>query len=387
MRLAVPRASFHACRRLAADDVIVVMPQVAESIREGEVSSLTKKIGDSVKEDEGVLVLDTDKTSVPVPSPVAGVVQEFYVAEGETVQVGAKLFRITPGAAAAKAAPAPEAPKAAPAPAKPAAEKPAPAADKPAKAETKPAAKTEAPKAAPAPAESIALGGVTRIKMKPIRRKTAERLKESQNTAASLTTFNEIDMTALKEFRARHKDSVLEKSGVKLGFMSAFVKAAVYALKDQPSVNAFIDGQDIVYHDYMNIAVAVASPKGLVVPVIRNAQNMSFLQVEQAIADFGKKARDGTLAVEDLDGGTFTISNGGVFGSLMGTPIINPPQSGILGMHGIFDRPVAVNGKVEIRPMMYVALTYDHRLIDGREAVTFLRKIKEAVEDPASMLL
>jgi len=225
--------------------------------------------------------------------------------------------------------------------------------------------------------------------MRPIRKRTAQRLKEAQNTAAMLTTFNEVDMSNIMEFRNKYKDAVLKKHNVKLGFMSAFMKAASVALMQEPSVNGYIDtdGETIVYHDYVNISVAVATPKGLVVPVIRNAHQMNYIQIEKAISEMGEKARTGELAIEDMDGGTFTISNGGVFGSLMGTPIINPPQSAILGMHGIFDRPVAINGKIEIRPMMYVALTYDHRLIDGREAVTFLRKVKEGVEDPRTLLL
>lgn len=223
--------------------------------------------------------------------------------------------------------------------------------------------------------------------MTRMRMRTAERLKDSQNTAAMLTTFNEIDMSNLMEFRAKYKDDVQKKTGVKLGFMSAFAKASVHALKEQPVVNAYMDGQDVVYHDFIDISVAVASPRGLVVPVIRNVENMSFLDVERALSQLSDKAKDDKITVEDMTGGTFTISNGGVFGSLMGTPILNPPQTAILGMHAINDRPVAIKGQVVIRPMMYVALTYDHRLIDGREAVTFLKKIKEAIEDPRCLLL
>lgn len=225
--------------------------------------------------------------------------------------------------------------------------------------------------------------------MNRMRLRIAERLKEAQNTCAMLTTFNEVDMSNIKEMRNLHKDAFLKKHNTKLGFMSAFVKAAAHALTDQPAVNAVIDDttKEIVYRDYVDISVAVATPKGLVVPVIRNVETMNFADIEKAINALGEKARNNELAVEDMDGGTFTISNGGVFGSMFGTPIINPPQSAILGMHGIFDRPVAVKGQVEIRPMMYVALTYDHRLVDGREAVTFLRKIKSVVEDPRLLFL
>lgn len=228
-----------------------------------------------------------------------------------------------------------------------------------------------------------------RVKMNRMRLRIAQRLKEAQNTCAMLTTFNEVDMSNITEMRTQYKDAFLKKHGIKLGFMSAFVKAAAYALTDQPAVNAVIDDttKEIVYRDYVDISVAVATPKGLVVPVIRGVEGMNFADIEKTINELGEKARKNELAVEDMDGGTFTISNGGVFGSMFGTPIINPPQSAILGMHGIFDRPVAIAGKVEVRPMMYVALTYDHRLIDGREAVTFLRKIKSVVEDPRVLLL
>ncbi|ELV09897.1 Dihydrolipoyllysine-residue succinyltransferase component of 2-oxoglutarate dehydrogenase complex, mitochondrial [Tupaia chinensis] len=226
-------------------------------------------------------------------------------------------------------------------------------------------------------------------KMNRMRQRIAQRLKEAQNTCAMLTTFNEIDMSNIQEMRARHKDAFLKKHNLKLGFMSAFVKASAFALQEQPVVNAVIDDttKEVVYRDYIDISVAVATPRGLVVPVIRNVEAMNYADIERTISELGEKARKNELAIEDMDGGTFTISNGGVFGSLFGTPIINPPQSAILGMHAIFDRPVAVGGKVEVRPMMYVALTYDHRLIDGREAVTFLRKIKAAVEDPRVLLL
>lgn len=227
----------------------------------------------------------------------------------------------------------------------------------------------------------------TRVKMNRMRLRIAERLKDAQNTYAMLTTFNEIDMTSITELRKKHKDAFQKKHGVKLGFMSAFVKASAYALKDQPVVNAVIDGNETLYRDYVDISVAVSTPKGLVVPVIRNVDGMNYADIEKSIAALGEKARTGSLAIEDMDGGTFTISNGGVFGSMFGTPIINPPQSAILGMHAIQQRAVVINNEIKIRPMMYICLTYDHRLIDGREAVTFLKKIKDGVEDPAFMFL
>jgi len=226
-----------------------------------------------------------------------------------------------------------------------------------------------------------------RVKMNRMRLKIAARLKEAQNTNAMLTTFNELDMSGIMELRKTNQDAFVKRHGIKMGFMSAFVKASAYALQKQPTVNAVIDGQDTVYRDYVDISVAVATPKGLVVPVLRNAHDMSYADIEKGIAALGNKAKNNQLAMEDMDGGTFTISNGGVFGSLFGTPIINPPQSAILGMHGVFERPVVRNGQVVIRPMMYIALTYDHRLVDGREAVTFLRTIKNAVEDPRVMLM
>lgn len=377
--------SFHVSA-VARETITIQLPRPSESINEGSIGSLEKGEGDYVEEDETVIIVETDKTSLNINAPSAGTISKIFVEEGETVEVGADLFNLDVGVGAPPEKPAeatksesssssaPPATAATPSPA-------APPASSPKKAEKKPEPKKAMPTVQGGNREE------TRVKMTRIRLKTAERLKESQNVAAMLTTFNEIDMSNLMEFRNQYKDEMLKKYGVKLGFMSAFCKAAAYALKDQPAVNAYIEGNEIVYHNYADISVAVASPKGLVVPVIRNVEKMSFMEIEQAIGDMGQKARDGSLAIEDMDGGTFTISNGGVFGSLMGTPIINPPQSAILGMHGVFDRPVAIKGQVEIRPMMYVALTYDHRLIDGREAVTFLRKIKAAVEDPRVMLL
>uniref|UniRef100_A0A671U2L3 Dihydrolipoyllysine-residue succinyltransferase component of 2-oxoglutarate dehydrogenase complex, mitochondrial n=1 Tax=Sparus aurata TaxID=8175 RepID=A0A671U2L3_SPAAU len=347
----------------------VKTPAFAESVTEGDVR-WEKAVGDTVSEDEVVCEIETDKTSVQVPSPAAGVIEELLVPDGGKVEGGTPLFKLRKGdtpKAEAPAAAAPPPPSAAPPPPPPptSAVGPIP---------------TTMPPVPPVPAH---------VKMNRMRLRIAQRLKEAQNTCAMLTTFNEVDMSNISEMRKSYKDAFLKKHNIKLGFMSAFVKAAAYALADQPAVNAVIDDttKEIVYRDYVDISVAVATPKGLVVPVIRSVEGMNFADIEKAINLLGEKARKNELAVEDMDGGTFTISNGGVFGSMFGTPIINPPQSAILGMHGIFDRPVAVGGKVEIRPMMYVALTYDHRLIDGREAVTFLRKIKSVVEDPRVLLL
>lgn len=360
--------------------------------------------------------IETDKTTVGVPAPFGGVIEEILVKDGDTVKSGQPLFKLkkaeggsAPAAKPTEAAAAPPPPKAAPAPAAapkptspPAAAKPPPAAARPPPPPPKPAAPaakiptaTLRPVAAepqvkmpPADYTKEISGTRTeqRVKMSRMRLKVSERLKEAQNVNAMLTTFNEIDMSAAMEFRKSKLEAFVKKYGIKIGFMSIFAKAAAYALQDQPVVNAVIDGNEIVYRDFVDISVAVATPKGLVVPVLRNVEGMNYADIEIAMAAIAEKARKGAIAVEDMDGGTFTISNGGVFGSLMGTPIINPPQSSILGMHGIFDRPIAVKGQVVIRPMMYVALTYDHRLIDGREAVLFLRKIKDAVEDPRIML-
>lgn len=380
------------------DEVVVVKtPAFAESVSEGDVR-WEKAVGDSVAEDEVVCEIETDKTSVQVPSPAAGVIEELLVPDGGKVEGGTPLFKLKKGAGAAKAAPSPAAEAAAQPPPPPPtpAPTPAPAAQpqvtpvSPPAAQVKPVAAVRPSAAPPTPAPQATGGrGESRVKMNRMRLRIAERLKEAQNTCAMLTTFNEVDMSNIQEMRNLHKDAFLKKHNTKLGFMSAFVKAAAHALTDQPAVNAVIDDttKEIVYRDYVDISVAVATPKGLVVPVIRNVEAMNFADIEKAINALGEKARKNELAVEDMDGGTFTISNGGVFGSMFGTPIINPPQSAILGMHGIFDRPVAVQGKVEIRPMMYVALTYDHRLVDGREAVTFLRKIKSVVEDPRLLLL
>ncbi|KAM6961434.1 dihydrolipoyllysine-residue succinyltransferase component of 2-oxoglutarate dehydrogenase complex, mitochondrial [Aplochiton taeniatus] len=392
---------------VASREVVTVKtPAFAESVTEGDVR-WEKGVGDTVAEDEVVCEIETDKTSVQVPSPAAGVIQELLVPDGGKVEGGTPLFTLKKGAAA-PAAPKAEVPAASaePTPPPPPPPPPTPSAVGPIPTTMPPVPPVPAQPMASKPVSAIkpsvsvpaapAFDGVvkgarteTRVKMNRMRLRIAQRLKEAQNTCAMLTTFNEVDMSNISEMRTVYKDAYLKKHGIKLGFMSAFVKASAYALTDQPSVNGVIDDttKEIVYRDYVDISVAVATPKGLVVPVIRGVDNMNFTDIEKTINALGEKARNNQLAVEDMDGGTFTISNGGVFGSMFGTPIINPPQSAILGMHGIFNRPVAINGKVEIRPMMYVALTYDHRLIDGREAVTFLRKIKTVVEDPRVLLL
>ncbi|EJP61106.1 2-oxoacid dehydrogenase acyltransferase [Beauveria bassiana ARSEF 2860] len=391
-------------------DKIVQVPQMAESISEGTLKQFTKSIGDYVELDEELATIETDKIDVAVNATEAGTIKEFFVNEEDTVTVGQDLVRIESGGS-----PAPQ-------------NEPAPKDDDQAKlaaeskssqhqtqtesnqetkkgtkfqAEKTPAAspqrpateKDAAPSASQASSSGPSLGSreERRVKMNRMRLRIAERLKQSQNTAASLTTFNEVDMSNIMDFRKLYKDDVLKKTGVKLGFMSAFARASVLAMRELPAVNASIEGSNggdtIVYRDYVDISVAVATEKGLVTPVVRNVESMDMVGVESSIADMGKKARDGKLTIEDMAGGTFTISNGGVFGSLMGTPIINLPQTAVLGLHAIKERPVAINGKIEIRPMMYLALTYDHRLLDGREAVQFLVKIKEFIEDPRRMLL
>ncbi|KAF3403806.1 putative dihydrolipoyllysine-residue succinyltransferase component of 2-oxoglutarate dehydrogenase complex [Penicillium rolfsii] len=382
-------------------DSIVKVPQMAESITEGTLKQFSKQVGDYVERDEEIATIETDKIDVSVNAPEAGTIKELLVNEEDTVTVGQDLVRLEVGGAA------PEAKEAAPEAKEGAAEQPKEAAaekpkDTPAEPEKPKETKPAPPKPAPSKAESPkpaateskpTIGGreERRVKMNRMRLRIAERLKQSQNTAASLTTFNEVDMSSLMEFRKLYKDEVLKKTGVKLGFMSAFSRACVLAMKDVPAVNASIEGPNggdtIVYRDYVDISVAVATEKGLVTPVVRNTETMDLVGIEQSIAELGKKARDNKLTIEDMAGGTFTISNGGVFGSLMGTPIINLPQTAVLGLHAIKDKPVAINGKVEIRPMMYLALTYDHRLLDGREAVTFLVKVKEYIEDPRRMLL
>jgi 2-oxoglutarate dehydrogenase E2 component (dihydrolipoamide succinyltransferase) len=362
----------------------VDVPIMGESVTSGMISEWLVGTGDYVAVDQTVAMVETDKVTVEVRSPHAGAILEMFADTGAEVEVGIPLFTINTnapapagGAAPAKKEEAPAAAAATPAAA------PAPAATKaPAAAAPAPAA------AAPAPAE-MGDRSETRVKMTRMRMRVAERLKESQNTAAMLTTFQEVDMGPLIEMRNKYKEQFEKVHGVKLGFMSAFVRASSAALQELPAVNGVIDDatNEIVYRNYVDVSVAVASPNGLVVPVLRNTEKMTFADVEKSIGEYGRKARDGTLALEEMAGGTFTISNGGVFGSLFGTPIINPPQSAILGMHATKMRPAVVDGKVEARPMMYLALTYDHRLIDGREAVTFLVNIKNKIEDPSRLLL
>ncbi|KAI1820530.1 dihydrolipoamide succinyltransferase [Xylaria intraflava] len=384
---------------------IVKVPQMAESITEGTLKQWNKQVGDYVELDEEIATIETDKIDVAVNAPQAGILKELLANEEDTVVVDQEIAKIEAGSAP-EGGDKPESSKEAPkkeAAAPEAQSAPAAQESKPQpKQESQPAPKKDpAPKPSPSAAKDAPAAAATapvlgsreerRVKMNRMRLRIAERLKQSQNTAASLTTFNEVDMSSLMEFRKLYKDEILKKTGVKLGFMSAFSRASVLAMRDIPAVNASIEGENsgdtIVYRDYVDISVAVATEKGLVTPVVRNAESMDIVSIEKSIADMGKKARDGKLTIEDMAGGTFTISNGGVFGSLMGTPIINLPQSAVLGLHAIKDRPVAVNGKVEIRPMMYLALTYDHRLLDGREAVQFLVKIKEYIEDPRKMLL
>lgn len=384
--------------RISRDEVrIIKCPQLAESLSEGDIRWV-KAVGDAVEEDEIVGEVETDKTSIPIHCPVAGVIEALMVEDGTTVQPGMEIFKLRiggdapppkPKEAAAAAPPMSAMPEAPQTPVQPIPTAPPPVPPVPDKPMTSTPVSSVKP-AVGAPADTTEIKGSRsehRVKMNRMRQRIAQRLKEAQNTYAMLTTFNEIDMSNIMEMRNLHKDAFLKKHGIKVGFMSAFVKASAYALKDQPIVNAVVDDLEIVHRDYIDISVAVATPKGLVVPVIRNVGDMNYAEIEKAINALGEKARTGNLAIEDMDGGTFTISNGGVFGSMYGTPIINPPQSAILGMHAIIDRTVVIKGKVEIRPMMYVALTYDHRLIDGREAVLFLRKIKAAVEDPRTMLL
>ena len=396
----------------------VTVPVLGESIVEATVGEWLKQPGDPVKADEPIVSLETDKVAVEVPSPVAGVMGEHAVKVGDTVAVGALLATIDAESAVAPA-PAP----AQPAPAESAGQQAPASGDAPAalspsvrravletgvdpgtvkgtgrdgritKDDVMAAASTPAPAAAPTPAPltpSVAASTgrkEERVKMTRLRQTVARRLKEAQNTAAMLTTFNDVDMSAVIAARTKYKDLFEKKHGVRLGFMGFFVKAACMALKDVPSVNAQIDGEEIVYHDYADISVAVSAPQGLVVPVIRDADQLTVAGIEKTIGDFGKRAKDGSLKMDEMKGGTFTISNGGVFGSLMSTPIINPPQSAVLGLHRIEDRPVVVDGQVVVRPMMYLALSYDHRLIDGREAVTFLVALKNAIEDPTRILI
>lgn len=365
----------------SGDLVDAVVPHMGESITDGTLATLLKNPGDRVEIDEPIAQIETDKVTIDVASPEGGVIQKFVAKVGDTVEPGTKIAVISKsseGAPAEKTS-TPVAPA-----------KPSPPAEK---VEEKPKAKVEAaapkaPSPPPPPKTSASEPQLPpkdrerRVPMTRLRKRVATRLKDSQNTFAMLTTFNEVDMTNLMKLRSEYKDAFVEKHGVKLGLMSGFIKAAVSGLQNQPIINAVIDGDDIIYRDYIDISIAVGTPKGLVVPVIRNAEKMNFADIEKSINTLAKKANDGSISIDEMAGGSFTISNGGVYGSLLSTPIINPPQSAILGMHSIVSRPMVVGGNVVPRPMMYIALTYDHRLIDGREAVFFLRRIKDVVEDP-----
>jgi len=385
----------------------VTVPVLGESITEATLGEWLKKPGEAVKADEPIASLETDKVSIEVPAPVAGVMGAQLVNVGDTVNVGAVIASIEAGlGASAAVAPAPVdgvAPTLSPSVRRLVLEKGVdPSAIKgtgkdgrltkedvlaaPAPAPAVPAALRVSPVSAAAPVATDQRRE-ERIRMTRLRQTVAKRLKDAQNTAAMLTTFNDVDMSEVMAARIRYRDSFEKKHGVRLGLMSFFTKAVVLAAKDIPAVNAQIDGDEIVYFDYLDVSVAVSAPNGLVVPVVRNADKMSFAAIEKAIGDLGAKAKAGTLTMEDMKGGTFTISNGGVFGGLMSTPIINPPQSAVLGLHRIEDRPVVRDGQIVIRPMMYLALSYDHRLIDGREAVTFLKTVKEAIEDPTRLLI
>lgn len=412
----------------------ILVPTLGESVSTATVARWLKKVGESVAADEPLVELETDKVTVEVNAPSAGTIESIAADEGAEVEPGGVLGTLGAGTGAGAAKPAPAAapapapaasgpkveeprtpagPVSRPGGAEPSAHAPLPAAakmmsEKGVTAEqigqgsakdgriakgdvleflSRPAAPTSAPAPAAKPAPRSLQAGEERVKMTRLRLTIARRLKEAQNTAAMLTTFNEVDMSAAMALRAEYKDAFEKKHGVKLGFMSFFVKACVAALQEFPAVNAEIDGDEIVYKNFVNMGIAVGGPSGLVVPVLRNAQDLSFAGVEKAIGDFGKRVREGQLKLEEMAGGSFTITNGGIYGSLMSTPILNPPQSGILGMHAIKERPMVVGGKIEIRPMMYIALSYDHRIVDGKEAVSFLVRVKESVEDARRLLL
>ena len=387
----------------------VKVPMLSESVSEGTLLEWKKKVGEAVARDEILIDIETDKVVLEVPSPQAGVLVEIVAQDGETVVADQVLARIDTAATAAAEVPAAAPTEAAPAAAPAAAQNNAamPAAAKLAaetgvdvnalqgsgrdgrvlKEDVQNAAAKPAAAAAPAVALPAGARPEERVPMSRLRARVAERLLASQQENAILTTFNEVNMKPIMDLRAKYKDKFEKEHGVKLGFMSFFVKAAVAALKKYPVVNASVDGKDIVYHGYFDIGIAIGSPRGLVVPILRDADQMSIADIEQAIVDYAKKAKDGKIAIEDLTGGTFSITNGGTFGSMMSTPIINPPQSAILGMHATKERAVVENGQVVVRPMMYLALSYDHRIIDGREAVLTLVAIKDALEDPARLLL
>lgn len=401
----------------AADGVTdVKVPVMGESVAEGTIASFSKKVGDKVRKDETIAEIETDKVALEVPSPADGVIIELLVAPGASVAPGSVIARIgaslaAPAKAAAEAVPttwvsAPSVPAAtgtgdrpvAPSVRRIAAEANVAPASIPGSGRDGRATKADAlahvnqPKVPSMPDTQARPPRDTgpreeRVRMTRLRQTIARRLKEAQDTAAMLTTFNDVDMSAIMDLRKKHQDAFVARHGIKLGFMSFFVKAVTSALKDVPAVNAEIDGQDMIYKNYYDIGVAVGTDKGLVVPVVRGTDEMSLADIEKAIAGLGKKARDGQLTIGDLQGGTFTISNGGIYGSLMSTPILNPPQSGVLGMHRIEDRPIVRNGQIVIKPMMYLALSYDHRIVDGKEAVTFLVRVKDALEDPERMLL
>jgi len=412
------------------------VPALGESVTEATVGTWFKKVGDTVNTDEPLVELETDKITLEVPAPIAGVIESIAAENGETVEVGALLGAIAAGKGNGEAAggdgatghpeakldhpppigagPADTRLREQPAPPPPVAKEPAPEGTAPSaakiiaekglepseiagtgkggritKADALAAAEAPAPKPAvarpPSPPEEQARE--ERVRMTRLRQTIARRLKEAQETAAMLTTFNEVDMSAVMKLRSDYRDLFEKKHGIKLGFMGFFVKACVQALKELPAVNGEIDGADIVYKNYYNIGVAVGTERGLVVPVVRDADRLSLAEIEKTIADLARRARDGTLSIEEMQGGTFTITNGGIYGSLMSTPILNAPQSGILGMHKIQERPMVVGGKVEPRPMMYLALSYDHRIVDGREAVTFLVRVKESLEEPQRLVL
>ncbi|XP_044462214.1 dihydrolipoyllysine-residue succinyltransferase component of 2-oxoglutarate dehydrogenase complex 2, mitochondrial-like [Mangifera indica] len=376
----------------SGDLVDAVVPFMGESITDGTLAKFLKNPGDTVEVDEPIAQIETDKVTIDVASPEAGVIKELVAKEGETVEPGFKIAIISKsGEGVAHVAPSEKIPEKAASKSSPAEkmeEKPKP------KVETAPVLEKQLKVPSPPPPKRSATepqlppkDRERRVPMTRLRKRVATRLKDSQNTFAMLTTFNEVDMTNLMKLRSDYKDAFVEKHGVKLGLMSGFVKAAVSGLQNQPIINAVIDGDDIIYRDYIDISIAVGTPKGLVVPVIRNADKMNFAEIEKEINTLSKKANDGSISIDEMAGGSFTISNGGVYGSLLSTPIINPPQSAILGMHSIVSRPMVVGGNVVPRPMMYIALTYDHRLIDGREAVFFLRRIKDVVEDPRRLLL
>ncbi len=409
---------------MAIEDIVI--PQLGESVAEGTIGTWLKQVGDAVAADEPIVEVETDKVAMEVPSPVAGVLAEQVVAEGDTVEIGALIAKVDTEGKGAAPAPAAKVETAAPAVSTPSPAPQAPAAASPAasgdlmpmspavrrivedynldpasisgtgkdarltKGDVMKAIEAGSARTMSAPVQMVVASSgprEERVKMTRLRKTIASRLKDAQNTAAMLTTYNEVDMGAVMEARNKYKDLFAKKHNIKLGFMSFFTKACCLALKEVPAVNAFIEGDEIVYHNYANIGVAVSSPNGLVVPVLKDAQDMSFADTELGIANYGRKARDGKMTMDDMQGGTFTISNGGIFGSLMSSPILNAPQSAILGMHKIQERPMAIGGQVVIRPMMYLALSYDHRIIDGREAVTFLVRVKEALEDPTRLLL